>query len=317
MAEAARALPYETIGNSNDSDWLERRRVGIGASEISAVLGVSKWQSALTLYYEKTGEEIQTEPEEPIEYLEWGKLLEDKILGELARRADVTVASVQPLLRSAVYPWALATPDGMTADGEPIEAKNIAWGYDEDEWAEQIPEAYYLQTHHQMLVTGADRCLFGALLWGSRMIWEWVPRDEVTIRRIIAGGEAFWKRVQERRPPPSDGHPRARKSLGRLALVPHPTELYEGNLTPEGRTTGDVLHAWRAAQSDYERIKKEEKRAKRQRDAAADEVAKLLGKNREGFTNSGWSIHWKTINRRGYEVAPTSYEQLKITPPKD
>jgi predicted NAD-dependent protein-ADP-ribosyltransferase YbiA (DUF1768 family) len=77
-----------------------------------------------------------------------------------------------------------------------------------------------------------------------------------------------------------------------------------------------VLDAWRAAETDYDAIKKQEKRLKRQRDAAADEVAKLLGEHRAGYTRDGWDVHWQTVERKGYEVKATSYDLLKIKPPK-
>jgi putative phage-type endonuclease len=306
---------YEILAAASDeANWLKRRKGGIGASEISVALGVSGWNARLSLYYQKIGAE-EPEPRDD-EWLHWGKALEGPIMEELARRAGVTIQYPQPLIRSLKHRWAIATPDGLTDEGYPVEAKNISHGYRPEEWEEQIPEVYYLQTHQQMLCADKDRCLFGALLWGSRMIWEWIERDERTIERIIEGGEAFWRCVESETPPMSDGHPAGRKSLARLAVVPQPVEIFVGDETPEGRSVGTVLDAWRAAETDYDAIKKQEKRLKRQRDAAADEVAKLLGEHRAGYTRDGWDVHWQTVERKGYEVKATSYDLLKIKPPK-
>jgi len=222
----------------------------------------------------------------------------------------VSIAQTNVLLRSTEHRWALATPDGLTKDVEPVETKNIAWGYDPDEWAQQIPEKYYIQCQQQMLVTGAPRCLFGALLWGSRLIWEWVPRDSTTIGKIISAGRTFWGHVERREPPMSDGHPNARKLLGNRANDNAGIELYDNDI-------GDYLHEYRTSDAELKKIRAAEKRAKRQRDAAADAIAQKMGAHRAGFTATGWSIKWQTVERRGFTVDPTSYEQLKISPPKE
>ena len=157
-------------GPERSPEWHELRGTGIGASEIAAVLGESKWASPLTVYLEKIGE---MEPEEQTEPMLWGLKLERIICDELASRADVAITARSPgLLRSTEHTWALASPDAMTYDDEPVEAKNLAWGYREDEWEEALPAQYYLQCQQQMLVTGAPRCLFGAVTHGQRLVWE-------------------------------------------------------------------------------------------------------------------------------------------------
>jgi putative phage-type endonuclease len=301
--------PFTVIGDSADEKvWLKARTTGIGASEISVLLGASEWESNLNLYYRKIGEAPDDDNEES-EWLFWGKALEDKIRAELCRRAGVELIHEGVLLRSNLHHWALATPDGLTTDGEPVESKNIAWGYDATEWAEQIPENYYLQCQQQMLVTGASRCLFGALLWGSKLIWEWVPRDEQAIQRIIAAGQRFWRQVEKREPPLSDGHPGARRILGKLAVVENKLELFEPEIDHHLAEWDDYDH--RLAE-----IRAEERAIKKARDAAADAVAQKMGAHRKAFTVTGWAFEWSTQSKRGYTVAPTEVELFKIKRPK-
>jgi putative phage-type endonuclease len=302
--------PFETLGAPGDSReaWLARRRSGIGASEIAIVLGASGWGSILGLYYKKLDGEDPIE-DEPEEHQRWGTLLQDAILGELAHRAGVEIAAREPHLRSTVHNWMLATPDAITTAGEPMECKNISYGFDEDDWEVGIPEKYYLQCQHQMATTGASRCLFGVLLWGSRMIWEWVPRDESVIAKIVKHGSAFWQRVLTRQEPPSDGHPDARRILGKLAVVESPVELFE----PE---VGDTLHEWRAADHDLKKIRADERALKKKRDAAADQIAQAMGKHRQAYTATGWSMRWKTINKAGHTVKPSTVETFEIRAPK-
>ena len=319
MAEAAKdiiAQPYDVVCTTdNESEWKRLRATGIGASEISVVLGASSWESILDLYFRKVDhqfEDPQADAPDPFvedEWLLWGRRLEHEIRSELCARAGVKMVQRNVLLRSTAHHWALATPDGLTEAGEPVEAKNIAWGYDPEEWAEQIPEKYYLQVQQQMLVTGAQRALFGALLWGSRLIWEWVPRDERTIARIVAAGSEFWQRVQRAEPPLSDGHPNARRALGRLAVVPQPLEIFEQDIE-------DKLAVWLEADANLARLRDEERSAKRHRDAAADHVAQHMGAHRKAFTVTGWMFRWESVTRRGFTVATSTHEEFKIEPPK-
>jgi len=302
---------FETLNAPGDSRaaWLERRRSGIGASEIAIVLGASEWGSILGLYYSKLEESDPDDNDDPEEYLQWGNLLQDAILGELAKRAGVKIAAREPHLRSTAHAWMLATPDALTTDGEPMECKNISYGFDEDDWEVGIPEKYYLQCQQQMAVTGAKRCLFGALLWGSRMLWEWVPRDEAAIARIVKAGSFFWQRVLKREEPPADGHPEGRKILAKLAVVEQPVELYENDI-------GDLLGEWQRFDLELANVRQKERQAKRCRDAAADQIAQRMGEHRKAFTATGWSMRWKTSERAGYQVKPTTVNTFEITAPK-
>jgi len=311
MSAAEQLKPaFETLSSPGESReaWIMRRRSGIGASEIAVVLGVSGWGSILGLYYKKlNGEDTLEEVSE--EHLHWGTLLQDAILGELARRAGVAIAGREPHLRSAQHTWMLATPDALTADGEPMECKNISYGFDEDDWEIGIPEKYYLQCQQQIAVTGAKRCLFGVLLWGSRMIWEWVYRDEEAIARIVKAGEFFWQRVLKREEPPADGHPEGRKMLAKLAVVEQPIELYQNDV-------GELLDEWQRFDRELANVRQKERQAKRCRDAAADQIAQRMGKHRSAFTVTGWSMRWKSSTRAGYQVKPTVVNTFEITAPK-
>lgn len=300
---------YDIVCNvADEAAWLAHRNTGIGASEIAVLLGASDWGSNVEMYYRKIGETEDTFGE--TEAMLWGKLLEAAIRDELARRAGVTLLDAPArMLRSTVHRWATATPDALTADGEPVEVKNLSHGYDAETWTEQIPEKYLLQCQHQMLVTGADRCLFGALIWGSQLIWEWLPRDPERIAQIVKAGSDFWAHVERRECPPSDGHPHARKTLAKVATNEGPVELYESEIGP-------LTDRYEKAKAAHETLAASEKRAKRQLEAAKDELAKALGEHREGVTSTGWRFRWKKIERRGHTVKSSTIQQFEINQPK-
>lgn len=302
---------FEVVCDTSDhSSWLEARLTGIGASEMPILLGASDWGSNVELYYRKRGE-LEESISEDNELMLWGRLLEPAIRDELARRASVTLSPApSKLLRSALYPWALATADSLTADNEPVEVKNLNWGFDEEEWSEGIPLKYFIQCQQQLLVTGASRCLFGSLIRGSQLIWEWVPRDELRIRRIIKAGSEFWAHVEAGECPPSDGHPNARKVLAQQATNDEAIELFESDIGP-------LLERYERAKKANEDATKVAKKTKRQLDAEKDELAKALGEHREGVTSSGWTFRWKTTSRRGHTVAPSTFKTFEIKEPKN
>ncbi len=298
---------YSIIETANRDEWLAARSFGIGASEMPILMGESDWGSNLDIWATKVGEEPKED--EDNELKELGRELEDAILRITMRRAGVTLAHKGLLVRSLEHRWCIATPDAITDQSEPVEVKNLSFGFSDDEWQEQIPEKYRIQCHHQMLATGAQRCLFGVLVWGNRIVWEWVPRDELLIRRIILTGNEFWGYVERREQPPSDGHKNARKFLSKRATSEESVELYRDDVD-------EHITRYAAANSRLTRLRAEVRDNEKTRDAAADAIAQRMGKARHAVTADGWEFAWKRSSRKGYTVEPVELDQFKIKEPK-
>ena len=298
---------YSIIETANRDEWLAARSFGIGASEMPILMGESDWGSNLDIWATKVGEEPKED--EDNELKELGRELEDAILRITMRRAGVTLAHKGLLVRSLEHRWCIATPDAITDQSEPVEVKNLSFGFSDDEWQEQIPEKYRIQCHHQMLATRAQRCLFGVLVWGNRIVWEWVPRDELLIRRIILTGNEFWGYVERREQPPSDGHKNARKFLSKRATSEESVELYRDDVD-------EHITRYAAANSRLTRLRAEVRDNEKTRDAAADAIAQRMGKARHAVTADGWEFAWKRSSRKGYTVEPVELDQFKIKEPK-
>lgn len=300
-------LDDESAWDRDYQQWIKHRTTGIGASEMPILLGASQWGSNLDIYYAKTGE-IPPHGRPETEPMMWGKVFEHPIVRVLAKRAGVHIQETRVLLRSRQYPWAIASLDEMTSNGEPVEVKNLAWGYDADEWANGIPEMYHIQCNQQMLVTGADRCLFGYLTHGQRLLWEWIPRHETTIQRIIYAGNLFWQHVLDRRAPPSDGHPNARKLLSKFQRSENDVELDEATARP-------LVMEWLASDASLRDIRADERKMKKRRDAAENRIIQAMGPHRRAFLGD-WMFYWDSESRAGYTVAPRENDVFKIKPPK-
>ena len=58
--------------------WLKHRSLGIGGSDVAAILGLSKWKSPLSVYMDKVFPE-QADDKPKHEAMEWGSRLENSI----------------------------------------------------------------------------------------------------------------------------------------------------------------------------------------------------------------------------------------------
>jgi predicted phage-related endonuclease len=70
----------------------------------------------------------------------------------------------------------------------------------------------------QMMVLGVDHAAIAVRFGTKKQMHAFVDRDETLCRKIIYAGNEFWKRVQDRNPPPVDGSTGTARAL--LALYP-------------------------------------------------------------------------------------------------
>lgn len=297
---SGRGVSFEVVGHTDDADWLDHRKSGIGASEMSAVLGVSRWATPLDVYLDKTG----AEPREVGEAAYWGHRLESIVLDELAKRAEIDVTPDGRLLRSAAHEWALATLDGHTWDGRqiiPVEAKT-AGQYFEDEWADGAPEGYRVQVHQQMLVTGAPYAYLAVLLGGNRFMWSRIERDEALIALVIAKGHDMWRRVRELDPPPATA---PGDKLATLRQFPED----DGEVVELGADFADLVE-------QLDEAKRAVKEAQDREKALAAQVQQQIGSASKVVTAAGWGATWKTQERSAYTVKAAKTRVLRIQKPK-
>ncbi len=200
--------------------WLEgRRTLGIGSSDAAAILGVSKFKSALSLYYDKLG--IREENPKTQERREWGLLLEEPIAQRYAQKTGRLIASPPPfsVARSVTYPFAVASCDRFvvgrregaveTPHGVGIAEIKNADVYVSDQWSEdnnnEPPIEYQIQLQHQLMVTGLGWGSIVALIGGNYFVWADRMRDDALIKVLAEREAEFWDRVERRDPPPADG----------------------------------------------------------------------------------------------------------------
>jgi putative phage-type endonuclease len=181
-----------------DKKELEIRQSGIGASEASAALGLSKWKTPLQLWEEKTNPVVESE-ETKVQTR--GKLFEP-VIRQIYSNETGRIVKVVPTIRSEKYPFMFASPDGYVDSGRYVEIKTAR---NRQEWGEpgtdEIPLAYMIQVQHGLIVTAlpvADIPV--AFSMDDIAIYE-VPADKELQEMIIEKEAAFWARVKNVTPP--------------------------------------------------------------------------------------------------------------------
>ena len=157
----------ETEGLSRE-EWLRYRKCGIGGSDVAAILGISKWNSAISLWLDKTNQ--TNEPVEENEAMQWGTIMEPIIRNRFAEVTGKTVVEVKAMLQHPEHPFMLADVDGLTTDdeGNPaiLEIKTAS-EYKRAEWENDIPSYYQAQVQHYLCVTGVQKAYVAVLIGGN------------------------------------------------------------------------------------------------------------------------------------------------------
>jgi putative phage-type endonuclease len=293
---------YESIGDSSDrATWLLLRRTGIGASDVASILGCG-FSTAAELWAEKTG---RAEPDDlsAVERIQWGNRLEQVIIDAYSESTYSGRSSQRAgkLLRSKLYPWALATLDAWTihpVHGRiPLEVKKWS-AFAADAWAEGPPEPYRIQCHMQMLVTGAPCVSIACLIGGDHLVWCDVERDEALIARIVLECSRFWGYVERDEMPPPDSTPEWAKVF-RDVRPEAAGEVAE--LDGDARVWASVLEQAQAA----------EKAAKADVARAKNELIAKLGSAPEGRFDDGTGFTYRAQTRAAHTVTESTFHVLR------
>ena len=149
------------ILNSRE-EWIQNRK-RIGGSDASAILGRNPYKTNIELWQEKTGrtvpEDISDKP-----YVKYGIAAEEH-LRELFKldHPEYTVCYAENnIWLNDRMPWAHASLDGWLIDQEgrngiwECKTTNILQSMQKEKWKQQIPDNYYVQVLHYLMVTEFD-----------------------------------------------------------------------------------------------------------------------------------------------------------------
>lgn len=209
-AAGRRVTPTGRLLLPADADratWLTARRAGIGSSDIAAILGISRYGNALSVWYDKTGGlPLESDDSEPAL---WGRLNEETVAREWARRNRSVVRRVG-LVQNTDRPWQMCTLDRRVlecplADGREKCAVEIKCRdkMKASQFRAGVADDVLVQTLWQADVCGFDH-VHAAVLIGGNDYRQYVIRVKdhaQLVTDLRAAGERAWQQITERRPP--------------------------------------------------------------------------------------------------------------------
>lgn len=212
--------------NREREQWLEERRQGVGGSDVAAILGMSKYRTAVDVWLDKTG---RTPPIEDNAAMYWGRTLEDVVAKhwQTLHAEVMKVQRVTPICRRPDKPWMLGTIDralvepGRRARVEDGILKGAVAGleiktgsmYALENWGGanggvgDVPEDYACQGIWYMAVTYMPYWNYAALLGGQLYLERRLDRDESVIATIEGMIGDWWDKhiIHGEMPEPESG----------------------------------------------------------------------------------------------------------------
>ena len=171
-------------------DWLLERAKSIGASDSSAVLGINPWKSNVELWLEKTNPESLLDQPDNLN-MRLGRDMEPILRQLFTEETGLQVRQDNHIRYDDEYPFLSTNLDGrIVGDKVPIELKTTGMV-----WDGMIPDNYFCQLQHQMMVTNSPYIYFAVLVlsnFGKQFIVEKYDRNERFIADMRAKMVNFW-----------------------------------------------------------------------------------------------------------------------------
>ena len=198
-------------------EWLQNRQ-RLGGSDASAILGMNPYRTNIELWQIKTGqmipEDISDKP-----YVKYGTQAEEHLreLFKLDFPEYQVFYEENNMWLNDKYPFAHASLDGwlMDQDGRKgvweCKTTNILQSMQKEKWKDRIPDNYYIQILHYMLVTEAEfaeltaqlKYEFDGQIYKQTKQFH-IERSDVQddLEYLLKKESEFWEYTQKRVMPP-------------------------------------------------------------------------------------------------------------------
>jgi len=204
-------VPIEVVDTADieEKDWLAYRRTGIGGSDVAAIMGVSPFTTARSLYYDKCGIHPMLPDDSNWVAKKVGHLLEDLVAEIFTFKTGYKVFKIKKMFQHPLHEFMLADvdcfvelPGGKRAV---LECKTGNY-HTQDKWADgAVPINYEYQGRHYMSVMNIDAVFFACLFGNNEneFVYRKVERDMDQEAAMVEQEQYFWEEhVQKRVEPP-------------------------------------------------------------------------------------------------------------------
>lgn len=183
-------------------EQIDERKPFITASEISAIVGVSKWSTPYDVFNRKTS---STEITPATIAMDLGSALQKPFLEVINKHHGFSFVNNDDdvLVIHKSLPYCAATPDGIEPDRiaeVKIVGPNTAKDWSND--ADGIPPYVLCQVQWQMACVGVDECVVIALVWGAPRLYYIKYNNDLFLKMHSLAVE-FWERHIITGEPPS------------------------------------------------------------------------------------------------------------------
>ncbi|MEU6661210.1 lambda-exonuclease family protein [Streptomyces sp. NPDC046821] len=271
-------------------EWEEARAgLCITGTEVAAVVGLSPWQSAFSLWHKKAG--LPHPPFTADPAMEWGVRLEPAVALKWADEHSDFGVETTGTWRHVDREWQRATPDRrLTQHGRTVALLEVKTSPLGENWgpsgSDELPVYYRCQIQWQLDTLGLDLCHVALLVGGCDYREYVVEYDETDAKTLRDAAETFLDTVRRDERPPIDGSDATYQTI---------------RLQHEGRDDVDVeISAEQAA--DYEIAQQNNKAADRELTRARGQILDALGTGRWAV-HSGRRIAYRTVTAEGATLA--------------
>jgi len=210
----------------NNQDFTHNRASFLGGSDIGALLGVSKYRSAIDVWLEKTGKKVDHKGGFALRF---GSFAEEFVANEYAKATGFALRHDESIYIHPDHSFMSAHidrfvhTDGLDQAATKILECKTANPFSRSQWGEigsdQVPMSYLCQCVWYMAITGIEKTDLAVLFGNTDFRIYTILRDPELENLVLAKAQHFWHEyVLKDVPPPAQTQRIARCSLS--AAIP-------------------------------------------------------------------------------------------------
>jgi len=176
------------------TDQQVKERVNyIGGGDAAAILGLSRYRTALQVWAIKTGAIVPQDisQEMPVKL---GNMLEETVCKLFEEETGKKLVSTTETLFHPEYKFIGGNLDKLVVGEKALFEAKTTNSFKQSEWEneDEIPVEYQIQCHHYLIVTGLERAYIGCLIGNRKFLWRIIERNDKLLNDILAKEVAFW-----------------------------------------------------------------------------------------------------------------------------
>ena len=279
-------------------EWLLKRKQGITGTDAAAILNLSPYRSAFSVYQDKLTDVID---ESDNESMRQGRDLEEYVAQRFMQETGLKVRRANAIYYNEEYPFLMADFDRLIVGQKAgLECKTVS-PYSSEKWADgKIPIHYQIQCQHYLGVSGFDAWYIAAIIFGSKFIIHKIERDEELIKNLIACEVHYWNyNILGRHVPNPDGSEDYSEMLCKQYFNTKKSEIQLFGLEEELKRRDEIIEL-------QEKLDKERK-------IIEQKIQLQLGE--AGATNAlagDYRISWSSVSSQRLDSGRLKLEQPEI-----